>query len=81
MAPADGHAAIIDLWPRLADFAADIGVDPNTAKAMRRRGSIPPGHWTAACAGAERRGIPGVTEKVLAERVAKRSAEAAGAAA
>lgn len=47
--------SIIDLWPSLADFAADAGVTYGAAKQMRRRGSIPLKYWAALLKGAEPR--------------------------
>jgi hypothetical protein len=64
------HAQIINLWPTIADFASDIGVGYEAAKAMRRRGSIPPGYWVRTVDAAARRGIEGVDYRRLAELVA-----------
>lgn len=64
------HALIINLWPTIADFASDIGVGYEAAKAMRRRGSIPPGYWVRTVEAAERRGIADVNYRRLAELVA-----------
>lgn len=64
------HAQIINLWPTIADFASDIGVGYEAAKAMRRRGSIPPGYWVRTVEAATRRGFPGVDYQRLAELVA-----------
>lgn len=70
------HVQIINLWPSLSDFASDIGVQYGTAKAMRRRGSIPSEHWLCMTAKAAERGISGVSLEALASAVAK-SPEAA----
>lgn len=51
------HADIINLWPSLSDFAADLAVGYGTAKAMRRRESIPSEYWLSAVRAAESRGI------------------------
>lgn len=64
------HAQIINLWPTIADFATDIGVGYEAAKAMRRRGSIPPGYWVRTVDAAARRGFAGVDYQRLAELVA-----------
>jgi hypothetical protein len=64
------HSDLINCWPSLSAFAEDIGVDYGTAKAMRRRGSIPSGYWKHAVIGAASREIPGVTYEVLADLVA-----------
>lgn len=65
------HAEIIKKWPTLSDFADDLGVQYGTAKAMRRRGSIPPEHWLTVISKACDREIEGVTLEVLATAVAK----------
>jgi hypothetical protein len=64
------HADIINLWPSLTDFAADLSVEYGTAKAMRRRGSIPSEYWLAVVRKAESREIDGVTLEALAAAVA-----------
>ncbi|AXV15089.1 hypothetical protein CYG48_04870 [Neorhizobium sp. SOG26] len=70
------HAEIINKWPSLSDFADDLGIQYGTAKAMRRRGSIPPEHWLKVTYQAVCRGIPGITLEVLAAAVAKQGEEA-----
>lgn len=64
---------IIGQWPSLSEFAADIGVNYDTAKAMRRRDSIAPAHWPVIVEAAKRRGIRGVS----LERLVRLHAEAA----
>lgn len=64
------HADIINLWPSLSCFADDIDVPYVTAKAMRRRGSIPAGYWVRVVDRAKAREIPDVTFARLAELVA-----------
>ena len=59
------HEHIINLWPSLSDFAADIRVAYGTAKAMRRRGSIPPQYWAALINKAVERGIKPVSFETL----------------
>lgn len=63
------HTPLISRWPTLADFASDLGVAYGTAKAMRRRGSIPPEYWMRAVSKASERGIDGVTLEALAAAV------------
>lgn len=77
------HLALIDSWPSLTAFAVDIGVAYGTAKAIRRRGWVPPEYWAAAVRGANARGISGVTYEQLAELVEARRpmADVAGEAA
>lgn len=73
--------SIIDLWPNISQFAADIGVSYNTAKHIRRRGTIPAQYWNRAVAGAAARKIPGVTlarlAKLAEEWAARQSEDAA----
>lgn len=64
------HTDIINLWPSLSCFAGDIDVPYVTAKAMRRRGSIPAGYWVRVVDRAASREIPEVTFARLAELVA-----------
>ncbi|OJU37177.1 MAG: hypothetical protein BGN94_08175 [Rhizobiales bacterium 68-8] len=64
------HSDLINLWPTLADFAADIGVEYGTAKAMRRRSSVPSEYWLSMVRSADGRGIAGVTLEALAAAVA-----------
>jgi len=65
------HTDIINEWPSLSDFADDLGVQYGTAKAMRRRGSIPPEHWIVLIARARERKIRGVTLETLASAVSR----------
>lgn len=60
------HSEVIGTWPSLSEFAADIGVEYGTAKAMRRRSSIPPQHWVAVVKAAEARGYIAVTYEAMA---------------
>lgn len=55
------HADIINRWPSLTDFAADLSIAYGTAKAMRRRGSIPSDYWPVVVQSAARRGIAGIS--------------------
>ena len=64
------HATIIASWPSTAAFAVDVNVPYESAKAMCRRGSIPPCYWVRVVRAASRRGIVGVTFERLAELVA-----------
>ena len=59
------HTDIINLWPSLSDFAADMAIEYGTAKAMRRRGSIPPKYWPVIVSKAAERSINGVTADAL----------------
>lgn len=64
------HANMINLWPSLSAFAADLGIQYGTAKAIRRRNSIPAEYWLLAVAKADGRGIAGVSLDALARAVA-----------
>ena len=61
------HHDIISCWPSLSEFAADIGVQYTTARAIRRRGAIPARYWPAVINHAVRRGFKGITYEILAE--------------
>jgi hypothetical protein len=61
------HADLINLWPSLSDFASDIGVGYESAKAMRRRSSIPCGYWKYMVEAASRRGLHEVSFVRLAD--------------
>lgn len=71
------HADLINLWPSLSDFAADLSVEYGTAKAMRRRSSIPSEYWLALVKAAETREIAGVNLEALAAAVAASTERAA----
>lgn len=64
------HASLINLWPSLSDFANDIGVSYGTAKAMRRRNSIPSEYWLGMVSRGSERGIDSVSLEALAEAAA-----------
>tara|TARA_R110002020_G_scaffold467027_4_gene690182 strand:+ start:3033 stop:3254 length:222 start_codon:yes stop_codon:yes gene_type:complete len=65
------HADIINLWPSLSAFAEDLGVPYVTAKAMRRRMSIPASYWVRMIEAAAARDIAGVTLADLAHAAAQ----------
>jgi hypothetical protein len=67
---------IIALWPSAEALGADIGEPGLNVRAWKRRKAIPPEHWVALVAAADRRGIDGVTYERLAH-IASRRAEAA----
>lgn len=60
------HADIISKWPSLSVFAADIGVEYGTAKAMRKRSSIPSKYWVTVVVKSRDHGLDGITYEVLA---------------
>lgn len=71
------HTDIINKWPSLSDFAQDLGVMYGTAKAMRRRSSIPSEHWLILVTKARKRGIKGISLEALAAAVARKPEAAA----
>lgn len=71
------HADLINLWPSLAEFADDLGVPYVTAKAMRRRSSVPASHWMRMVAVASEKGFSGVTLEALALHASQKTVEAA----
>ena len=56
---------LLDRWPSLNTFAADLAVKADTAKKWKQRGRIPAAYWTALTTAAVARGIP-LTTDVLA---------------
>ena len=60
------HARIFDLWPSLRAFSDDAGTSYGTAKAMKRRGQIPPQYWQRLIDGAAARDIADITYERLA---------------
>lgn len=66
---------LIGLWGKktpVAEFARDIGVTTEHAASMKRRDSVPAAHWNEVIAGAERRGLDGITLELLADLAARR---------
>lgn len=72
------HRELIDLWPSIRAFGEDIGVDYNTAKHIRRRGTVPSSYWVRMVAGAAAHGYRGVTFEALAQAVAPARTVVAG---
>lgn len=66
------HIQIIEKWPNLSAFAADLGVAYGTAKAMKRRGSIPAERWVDVVEKAKARKIKDITLEKLAMAKAER---------
>jgi hypothetical protein len=58
--------SIIDQWPSLQDFAADLEVKYVTAQLMRHRDSIAAKHWRNTVAAASKRGMKHITLDLLA---------------
>lgn len=57
---------LIDLWPTIGEFAADVGCGYEAARQMRRRGSIAPEHWPKVVEASKAQQIDGVTFEWLA---------------
>jgi len=77
---ATSHREVIDLWPSLTAFAADVGVAYGTAKAMRRRDSIPDYLWVTVVTAASARELTDVNYELLAQLAAAKRAAAEGVA-
>ena len=60
--------ALIDQWPTIAEFAADVGCGYEAARQMRRRNSIAPEHWPNVVKASKDRGFTGVTFEWLTEQ-------------
>lgn len=59
------HRDIIDRWPSLKEFAADIGVTYNSANLMRHRSSINARYWDRVVEAAKARNLRGINHKIL----------------
>lgn len=58
---------MIDLWPSVSVFAADIGISERHGQVMRFRASVPPDYWPRMVSAAKRRGIKGVSLDKIAK--------------
>ena len=63
--------SIIGLWPSVAEFAVDLGIENSHAHAMKARNAITPRYWPALVNAARRRKFSGVTYEALALIAAK----------
>lgn len=68
------HRTIINFWPDLESFAADMVVQPLTAAGWRNRDSIPAKYWPDLVATARKRGFRGVTLEKLNAHIARKAA-------
>jgi hypothetical protein len=68
------HSDIIGLWPTLGDFAADLGVRPNTARGWKRRNSIPPNYWRGLIEKARERRVYVTPDHLMAQVAQRRAA-------
>lgn len=55
----------MDLWPTVADLAADLDFKYVTVAAWKQRNFIQPMYWPAIISAAQKRGIEGVTYETL----------------
>lgn len=61
-------SALIDNWPTIAEFSAEVGCGYEAARQMRRRESIAPEHWAKVIEVSAARDIKGVTYEWLARQ-------------
>lgn len=69
-------AELIELWPSIGAFAADVGVPYETANSWKKRNSIPAKNWPEVIAAGGRRGFDEITAERLIN-LARARAEAA----
>jgi hypothetical protein len=67
MTPFTSFADIIEQWPSLKDFAADICIDAAYARTLKMRDALPCGYWNRVAAAAKKRGFRGITVKTFAD--------------
>jgi hypothetical protein len=58
-------ASVIGAFGRNPVLAAELKISPNKVAVWKHREWIPPEYWAGLVAGAERRGIEGITPKTL----------------
>ncbi|MFK0691761.1 hypothetical protein ACFX5Q_26665 [Mesorhizobium sp. IMUNJ 23033] len=68
-------SALIDHWPAITDFAAEVGCGYEAARQMRRRQRIAPQHGAQVVAASRRRGIASVSYEWLAAVAAADTAQ------
>lgn len=61
-------SALIDEWPTITEFAAEVGCGYEAARQMRRRQSIAPDHWSKVVEASKSREIAGVTFEWFAQQ-------------
>ncbi len=72
-------AELIEMWPSIGAFAADVGVPYETANSWKKRNSIPAKNWPEVIAAAGRGGFPDVTFERLAKLARARAKNGATA--
>lgn len=73
-------AAVIDLWPSIADFARDIGEPYENTRQWRLNDSIPGRAYAAIVRAAEVRGLEVTHQQLCGFAEAKHAARQAGVA-
>lgn len=68
---------LINCWPTVRAFAADIEVGIEAAFQMKKRNRIAPHHWARVMSAAEGRGITGITHGWLMVRYQRTTRTAA----
>lgn len=71
------YSDIVALWPRVSDFARDMGVGYQTARKMKERDGIHPAYWRRLVSKASERGFDGVTVETLVGLAERRLATTA----
>ena len=66
---------LINQWPNISAFAADLGCEYQTARKMKERNSIAPIHWKKLIAVSKKQGISGVSYEWLAGVKSQETAE------
>lgn len=61
-------SALIEQWPTITEFAAEVGCGYEAARQMRRRQSIAPEHWANVISASKAKEIDGVTFEWLAQQ-------------
>ena len=68
---------LINCWPTVRAFAADIEVGIEAAFQMKKRNRIAPHHWARVMSAAEGRSIPGINHGWLMVRCNRTTRKAA----
>ena len=66
-------SALIDQWPKITEFAAEVGCGYEAARQMRMRERISPRHWPNVVSASKARGFDGVTFEWLAQQHASQT--------
>lgn len=57
---------VIEAWPSAEHFSSDLGLKyPSHGRVMKIRNRIPRAHWDAVVLSASKRGIDGITHRLL----------------